>query len=134
MKLQDLERDDFECALVGRSQDHGGGRTVLMGPQPVEGSHAPAIAGNEPREPIGGHGGAEVVADAALVLEEFRSHDGADRVSSLIVGPRTAASVAIEPGDGICATRIECLAQNVLLGHGTSIAANGHGTPIASDR
>lgn len=42
-----------------------------MSPQPVEGSHAPAIPGDEPGEAIGGHRGAQVVADAALVLEEL---------------------------------------------------------------
>ena len=70
---QDVERDDVERPLVGGGQHDVGGRAVAVGPQPVGGGHAPAVAGDQAREAVlAGMGVRQVVADAALVVQELR--------------------------------------------------------------
>ena len=92
--------------MGGGEHDVGRG-TVVVGPQPVDGGHAPAVAGHQSGESVLRQRSAEVVADAPLVLEERLRHDRADRVAAPIFRAGVAATVAIEPGERVAAAGLE---------------------------
>ena len=62
-----------------------------------------------------GHGCAQVVADAPLILEELLADDGADRVAPEVGRPGAAAAVAVEAGERIGAANRERAAEHVAL-------------------
>ena len=82
VRLENLQRDDLERALVGGRQHHRGGGAVVVRLQPVGRRHAPPVPRHQAGEPELGHRRREIVADPALVLEEFRGHHRADRVAA----------------------------------------------------
>lgn len=123
--LECLERNDLEGALVGGRQHDEGGGAVAVGPQPVDRGHAPAIAGNEPGEVVLGDRRGEVVADAALVLEEFGGDHGADGVAAPILGSGRAAPVPVEARQRVGAARLQRAAQHISISHPCSIADRG---------
>ena len=115
--LERGERDYVERPLVGGGEHDVGRGTVVVGSQPVDGGHAPAVAGHQSGESVLRSRGAEVVADAPLVLEERLGHDRADRVAAPIFGAGVAAAVAIEPGERVVAAGLEFAAEHVPLAH-----------------
>jgi hypothetical protein len=115
---ESIERNDLESALMRGCKDHVGRRAVRVRSQPVGCGHAPAIAGHEPGESIRRHGRDQVIADPVLVLEKFGGDYRADRVATSVLGPRAAAPVTEEAGDGVGATRPERSAQHVEFSHG----------------
>jgi hypothetical protein len=115
--LERGERDDVKGAFVGGCQHHVRARPVLMGAQPVRRGHAPAVARLESGEAIWRHGGAEVVPDAALVLEELGRHDSADRVASPILRTGRAAPIPVEAGHGVGATGLKLSTEHIAIGH-----------------
>ena len=117
MLLKHSQRDDLECPLMGRREHHVGGRAVVVGTQPVRRCHTPSISGHEAREVILGHRSHEIVADVTLVLQEFSGGHGAYRVAAQILGPRAAAPVSIEPGEGIDSAGLQLAAQHVAIAH-----------------
>ena len=118
--LERLERHELERALVRRRQHDVGRDAVLVGAPPVERGHAPAVAGHQPREAVLRHRRRQVVADAALVLEELRRHDRADRVAADVLDAAAAATVPVEAGDRIAAAGLELAAEDVALTHRSS--------------
>ena len=47
---------------------------IVMCPQPVGRRHAPAVAGHKARKAVLRHRSGQIIADTALVLEEFSGH------------------------------------------------------------
>ncbi len=93
-----------------------------MGTQPVGGGYTPAVAWDETGEPILRHWGAEVVADASLVIEELPGHHGAHSVAAAVLGAGLARSIPIEAGDGIDSARLQVGSKGIELAHGDSMA------------
>ena len=93
--------------LVRRRQHHVRSGAIVMSPQPVRRCHAPAVAGHQAGEVELGHRGAQVVADTALVLQELRGDDRADRVAAEVLRPGGAAPVPVEAGDRVAAARLQ---------------------------
>ncbi len=60
----------------------------------------------------------QVVADRALVCQEFGGHDGADGVPTEVLGSGRTAAVTIEAGKRIGATLFQGAAQHIAIGHG----------------
>ena len=120
--LESGERHDVERPLMGGRQHDVGRGAVEVGPKPVHGGDAPAVAGREPGKLELRHGSGEVVADATLVLEELGGHHRADRVAAPVLGPRLAAPVPVEPRHGVGAARLEVPANHIPVGHTGSIA------------
>src|SRR6185437_11440918 len=76
------------------------------------------------------HRRSQIVADAALVLQEFRGHDGADGMAAQILRPGAAAPVPVKAGDRVGAAWLQFPAQHIAIGHTGSIshpAASGNG-------
>ena len=117
MLAKGIERDDLQRPLVGRGEDDEGRRPILVGAQPVGRGHAPAVARLQAGEAVERHGGDQVVADPALVLEELGGDDRADRVAAEVLGAGVAAAVAEEPGDGVVAAGLQRAAEDVPLAH-----------------
>jgi hypothetical protein len=113
---------DVKSPFMGRRQHYVRGGAVAMSAQPVHRGNAPAVPWYKPREPELRPRRAEIVADAALMLEELSGHHRADRVAALILGPGAATPIPIEPGDGIGATRLQLITQHIALYHSSSIA------------
>src|SRR3954470_20270890 len=100
MHGENVQRYDVEYARVGGCENHRCRHSGLVGLEPPQRHHAPAIARHETRKVVLGSRSDEVVADRLLVREELRGYDGADRVAADVLGTTRAAAVAIEPGDG----------------------------------
>ena len=69
-------------ALVEASTT-GGASSGLVGLKPTLSNHAPAIAGSQTRKAVLGHRRDQVIADAPLMLEEFRCHHRAHQMDRL---------------------------------------------------
>src|SRR5215468_6627937 len=119
------QRHDLECPLMGRGQHHRRGGAVAVRPQPVRGGHAPPVPRHEPGELERRHRGGEIVPDAALMLQELGGDHGADRVAAQILRAGAAAAVAVEAGEGVGAARLQLAAQDIALGHESSIPTRG---------
>src|SRR4051812_24734867 len=89
--------------------------------EPVHRGDAPTVARHEPGEAELRHRCAEVVADAALVVEELGGHDGADGVAAEVFRSGVATAVAVEAGERVGAAGLEVAAQHIAFGHGTSM-------------
>ena len=112
-----------------------GGSSVVVGAQPVPGSHTPAIPRHQTGKTEPGYGRREVVANAALMLEEFGGYHSTDRVATVVLGPAVAAPVSIKAGEGVCATRLQFPAKYVAVNHPSSIVHQRHGPrPPLSER
>jgi AcrR family transcriptional regulator len=126
---ESVERNDLERALMRRRKDYIGGRAIRCGAQPVCCGHTPPIAGHQPREPILRHRRDQVISDSPLVLEKLGRDDRTDRVASEVLRTGVAAPVTKEAGHRVGATGRELSAQDVDVGHRTSIAAAAAGEP-----
>jgi hypothetical protein len=121
--LEDLQRHDLQRALMGRGEHHRGGGAVAVCPQPVRRGHAPPVPRDEAGEGELGHRRGEVVADAALVLEELRGYHRADRVAAEVFRPGVAAPVTVEAGEGIGSAWLKLAAEHISLTHARSIGS-----------
>ena len=83
---------------------------------------APAIAGHEAGEAVQRHRRREVVADRALVLEELRRDDGADRVAAEVLGAGAAAAVAVEASQRVGPAGLELASEDVAIRHARSMS------------
>ena len=119
------ERHDLQGTLMRRREHDGRGRPVLVRAQPVGGRHAPPVSRHQPGEAELWHGGGQVVADAALVLEELLSYHRADRVTSPVFGPRGAAAIAVETGKRVSSTWLKLAAEYISVAHPRSIDSTG---------
>jgi hypothetical protein len=70
-----------------------------------------------------GRRGAQIVADATLVLKELSGHHRAYRVAALILRPGATAPISVEPGDRVGATRLQLTAEHIAIAHPSSIGA-----------
>ena len=102
-----------------------------MSPQPVRRSDTPAIARDESWEPVLRHRGREVVADAALVVEELLGDYRTHGMASGILGSGVAPPVPMEAGKRVGAARLESASEDAAICHGTSIAESGGCRPLA---
>ena len=121
--LERVERHDLERPLVRARHHDVRGRAGLLRPQPVQRGHAPAVAGHQAGERELGPRRLQVVADRALVLEELRRDDRADRVAAEVLRPGRAAAVAVEAGQRIVAAGLQRAAEHVAVGHGAEYRA-----------
>ncbi len=119
---ESFESHDLEGALVRRGEDHEGRRPVAIGTEPVDGGHAPSVAGHQTRKPVVRHRRGEVVADYSLVLEKLGGDHGTDGVAPFVLWSRRATTVSVEAGDGVAATRLQGPTQYVSIIHVPSIA------------
>ena len=81
--------------------------SVVVGEQPIRRSHTPAIPRYQAGKTVPRHGRREVVANAALMLEEFGGYHSTDGVAAVVLGPTGAAPVSIKAGEGVRATGLE---------------------------
>ena len=98
--------------MRGGEEDRRGG-AVLVGLEPSAGDDAPPVAGRQAGEAPLRTGRHEVVADAALVLEELGRDDDADGVAAPVLGPGRAVAVAVEAGQRVGAAGLELAAEHV---------------------
>lgn len=101
------QRNDIQRSLVGRRQHHVGGRAIAVSLQPIGCGDAPAIAGHKARELVLGHRGAQIIPDAALVLQELSGHYCADGVAADVLGTSPAAAISVETGHRVAAAWLE---------------------------
>ena len=113
MLPEHLQRHDLQDGLVGGGQDDGCSCTVVVGASPVHRCHAPAVAGRQSREAVLGPWRGQVVADAALVVQELGGDDRADGVTSQVFRAGPAAAVTEEPGDRIRTARLQVGAKTL---------------------
>ena len=106
MLLERGQRDDLQGPLVGGGQDHVSGGAVMVGPKPVDRSHAPSIAGHQAGKSELGHRGDQVVSDRTLVLQELGGHHRTDGVAAEVLRAGCATPVPVEPGQGFRAARL----------------------------
>jgi hypothetical protein len=74
--------------------------------------HAPPVARLQTQKAERWRRRDQVVADAPLLLEEFRGHHCADQMNSLI-WPRCAAAIAIETGNRVCAAVLQFAPEDI---------------------
>ena len=98
---------------------------IVMCPQPVGRRHAPAVSGHKARKAILGYRGGQIIADAALVLEEFSGHHCAYGVAAQVFRSAGAASVSVETGERVGATWLKFAAEHISIGHPSSIGVGG---------
>lgn len=125
MLLERRKRNHLEGAFVGRGKHHRRRRPIAMSPQPVCRRDTPAIARNESWEPVLRHRGREIVADAALVVEELLGGYRTHGMTSGVLCSGVAPSIPMEAGKRVGAARLEFASKDVAIGHGTSIAESG---------
>ena len=117
MLLQCCEWHDLQHRLIGGGQHDGRRDAVAVSSGPVHRRNAPAVARRESGEAILRSRSGQVVADAALVLEELGRDDGADGVAPDILRSGAAAAVAKEPGHRVRATRLQFAAKDIAFCH-----------------
>lgn len=106
---------------MGGGQNDRGGDSVKMCPQPVAGRDAPTVTGNQTREPVLGHRGGEVVADALLVEQELVGHHGTDRVTTEVLRPCGTTTVAVPSGHRVSPALLKFAAEHVSICHVVSM-------------
>jgi hypothetical protein len=80
--------------------------------KPTLRNHAPAITGLQTRKAVLRHRRDQVIADAPLLLEEFRCYHGAHQMSCLIWS-EGAAAIAIEAGHWVRAAGLQFAAEDI---------------------
>ena len=120
------EGNDLQRQLVGGGEHHVRRGSVVVGAQPVRGSHTPAIPRHQAGKTKPGHGRREVIANAALMLKELGGNHTTDGVAAVVLGPAGTAPVSIEARKGVRATGLQFPAQDVAVNHPCSIAHQRH--------
>jgi hypothetical protein len=106
-KIDYLERSD-----VGGCQHYGWSYPSLVRLQPALRNHAPPVARLQARKAERWRRRDQVVADAPLLRQEFRSHHCAHQMNGLIWS-RSAATIAIEAGNRVRAAVLQFVAEDV---------------------
>ena len=107
------EGNDLQRQLVGGGEHHVRSGSIVVGAQPVRGCHTPAIPRRQAGKAVPGHGRRKVIANAALMFQEFGGYHSTDRVAPGVLRPAGATSVSIKSGEGIRATGLQLLAQTL---------------------
>lgn len=90
--------------------------------KPAFGNHAPPVARSQTRKAVRGRWRDQVIADAPLMIEKLGSHHCADQMDGLIWST-SAAAVAIEARDRVCAAALEFTAEDIAFTlHNPSLA------------
>jgi hypothetical protein len=98
-----------------------------MGLSPTFGNHTPPIAGLQTRKAKLGSRRDQVIADASLVLQEFRGNHCADQMGGLIRSG-AAAAIAIEARDRIRAAGLQLCTKDIrLILHTSSVTLHSPG-------
>jgi hypothetical protein len=118
MLAQNIKRYDLECALVRRGEHHVRSGAIAMRKKPVGGGDTPPVAGHQSRELVVRHWRDEVVADGPLVPEKLSGDHCAYCVAPVILRSCSATSVAVEAGDRVGATGLQCPTHDVSIDHG----------------
>lgn len=115
--LEYIEGNDSKGSLMRGGKHDIGSSVVLMGPQPVDGCHAPTVAGHQTGEAVLRDWRAQVVADPPLMLEELLGHHGADRVAPSVLRSGAATPVAKKAGDRVAAAALKLASKHVTVDH-----------------
>ena len=107
---------------MSRREHDVGGDAGLVGTEPIDRGHAPAVAGHQAGEAVLRGGCAEIVADFLLVFQKLSRDHRTDRVASAVVRTGPATPVAIEAGERVGAAALELLAEHIAVGHRTKYA------------
>jgi hypothetical protein len=83
-----------------------------MGLKPTLRYHAPAITWLQTQKAVLGHWRDQVIADALLLLEEFRGYHGAHQMDRL-VWSGGAAAIAIEAGHWVRTAGLQFAAEDI---------------------
>src|SRR5215207_4845437 len=118
-------RHDLQRRLVGGGKYDRRSHAVVVGPGPVCRGHAPAVARHQSGEAVLRPRRRQVVADAALVVQELGRDHRADGVTSKVLRAGAAAAITIEPGHRVGAARLQVGAEDIALCHGPIIAPAG---------
>jgi hypothetical protein len=124
-------RHDFQRRFVGRGQDDKARGTVPVSAHPVDGRHTPAVARDQPGKMVRGYGGDQVVADLALVLEEFGGNHATNCVRAEIFHSAGTTAVPVKPGHRLGAARLQFPPEDVTLRHGPQYPAAGTPRPMS---
>jgi len=113
---EDLQRDDLKRALMGRGEHHGrGGAVAVACSQLAAVTHTP-VPRHQAREPELGHGRGEVVAYAALMLEEL-----VVTTAQIVWLPRSSgrwcSSRPVETSQRIGPTWLKLAAEHITVAH-----------------
>src|SRR4051794_6813461 len=111
------QRHQLQDRFMGGRQDDRRRYGVVVGAGPVHCRDAPAVTGYQSREAVLRPWSGQVVADAALVVEELAGDHRADRVATWVLRAGTARAVAKEPGDRVDAARLQIATEHVALCH-----------------
>jgi hypothetical protein len=103
--LQHGKINYFERSGIGGRKHDRWSYSSLVGLKPPLRNHTPPVARLQPRKTERGRRRDQVVADAALLPQEFRGHDRAHQMNGLIWS-RGAAAIAVETGNRICAAAL----------------------------
>src|ERR1700756_3647630 len=103
-------------------QHHGRRATVVVSAKPVQRGNAPAVAGQEAREPVLGNRRQQVVADGTLVVQEFGGHYRTDGVPAEVFWTARATAVAVVAGERVCTAWFQRTAEHIAIRHPFSIA------------
>ncbi len=79
------ERDYLENLFIRCRQYHRRSHSVPVSSQPVRSRYTPPVAGHEARELVVRHRGAEIIADAPLMIQELARDNGTDRVAAEVL-------------------------------------------------
>ena len=121
VSLERGEGNHIQGTLVGRCEHHRRSNPVVVGAEPIQSRDTPAVPGNQALETKLWHRRREIVADAALMVEELLGHDRAHRVAAVIVGPGVTRPVAEEAGERIFPARLEIGAEHIEFSHPSSM-------------
>ena len=132
--LQHGQIDHLECSGVGRGEHHWWSYARLISLSPAFSNHTPPITGLQSRKAEVRHGRDQVIADAALLREEFRRHHGAHQMAGL-VRPRAAAAVAIKARDWVCTAGLQLGTEDIRFTiHSPSLAGRGTECAVPQQR
>jgi hypothetical protein len=94
-----------------------------MSLRPAFSNHTPPVTGLQSRKAVLRHGRDQVIANAALLHEEFRRHHGAHQMAGL-ARSKAAAAVAIEACDWVRTAGLEFGTEDIgFTVHNPSLAA-----------
>ena len=110
--LQHSKINYLECSGIGGCQHHRRRYSSFVRLKPALGDHTPPVARLQPRKAERGRRRDQVIADAALLPQEFRGHHRAHQMNGLIWS-RDAAAIAVETRNRICAAALQLAAKDI---------------------
>ncbi len=113
MRLEEFQRHDVECGLMGGLKNDLRGLSGFGRFEPAAGAEAPAVAGIKSGKMELGRGRWEVVAAGLGEREELGGHDRANRVGAVILFARVAMTVAEKSRRRIKPAWLQRFAKNI---------------------